>query len=44
MKIYAICLVKNEADIIAQTLMAAKSWADAVFVYDNLITHEAQPV
>jgi len=35
MKIYGICLVKDEADIIAQTLMAAKSWADAVFVYDN---------
>jgi glycosyltransferase involved in cell wall biosynthesis len=35
MNIYAICLVKDEADIIAQTLMAAKSWVDAVFVYDN---------
>ena len=35
MNIYGICLVKDEADIIEQTLMAAKSWADAVFVYDN---------
>lgn len=35
MKIYCICVVKNEADIIKQTLSAAAAWADRIFVYDN---------
>ena len=28
-------MVKNESDIIVQTLMDAASWADSIFVYDN---------
>lgn len=35
MKIFCICLVKNEADIIEETLRSATSWSDAIFVYDN---------
>ena len=35
MKISCICLVKNEADIIEQTLIAAAGWADVIYVYDN---------
>lgn len=35
MAIYAICLVKNEADTIAQTLAAASKWADRIYVLDN---------
>lgn len=35
MRIFCICLVKDEADIIEQTLVAAAAWADEIFVYDN---------
>ena len=35
MKIYAICLVKNEEDIIEYCLRAASKWADKIIVYDN---------
>ena len=35
MKIYSICLVKNESYIIAQTLKAAVNWSDFIYVYDN---------
>lgn len=35
MKIFCICIVKNEEDIIEQTLRAAAFWADSIFVYDN---------
>lgn len=35
MKIFGICLVKNEEDIIAHSLRHHTSWADHVFVYDN---------
>lgn len=35
MKIFGICLVKNEADIIGYTLQKHCEWADKVFVYDN---------
>jgi glycosyltransferase involved in cell wall biosynthesis len=33
--IFAMCLVKNEADIISQCLRAAATWCDRVIVYDN---------
>jgi len=33
--IFAMCLVRNEADIIAQCLRSAAVWSDAIFVYDN---------
>ena len=33
--IFAMCLVRNEADVIAQCLRAASAWSNAIFVYDN---------
>jgi glycosyltransferase involved in cell wall biosynthesis len=35
MKIFAISVVKNEADIIAKSLQEASQWADKIFVLDN---------
>lgn len=35
MKIRAICVMKNEADIIQQTLTDALRWCDEIFVLDN---------
>ncbi|WP_312164088.1 glycosyltransferase family 2 protein [Phenylobacterium sp.] len=35
MAIHAICLVKNESDVVAQTLAAASEWADSIYVLDN---------
>lgn len=34
-KIHAICLVKDEADIIAQTLESALEWCNYIYVLDN---------
>ena len=34
-KLYAICLVKNEDDIIVQTLNYARRYCDRIFVIDN---------
>lgn len=35
MKIHAICLVKNDVDIVAHCLQTALQWADCVYVFDN---------
>lgn len=35
MKLYAICLIKNEEDIVAQTLTYATRYCDRIFVLDN---------
>ena len=35
MKIFALCLVRDEVDVIKQTLTAAAAWSDAVYVFDN---------
>ena len=35
MKIFAISVVKNEADIIKHNLLEATKWADKIFVLDN---------
>ena len=35
MKIYAICLAKNEVDIIEHCLRYASVWAEKIIVYDN---------
>jgi glycosyltransferase involved in cell wall biosynthesis len=35
MRIFGICLIKNEADIIEYCLKEALKWADKIFVYDN---------
>jgi glycosyltransferase involved in cell wall biosynthesis len=34
-KIHAICVVKNEVDIIAACLRSAERWADRIIVYDG---------
>jgi hypothetical protein len=35
MKIFGNCLVKNEADMIVETLVHASRWCDRIFVFDN---------
>ena len=35
MKIHSICMVKNEADIIEQTIKAAAKWSDFIYIFDN---------
>lgn len=35
MKIFAIMLVKNEADIVGYVLKEAEKWADKIFIIDN---------
>lgn len=35
MKIFAISVVKNEADVLAQSLKDASRWADKIFILDN---------
>jgi glycosyltransferase involved in cell wall biosynthesis len=35
MKIHAICLVKDEADIFFDTMSSALKWCDHIFIYDN---------
>ncbi len=41
MKIHGICLVKNEADIVGQTLKAALGWCDFIYVLDNGSTDDS---
>lgn len=38
MKIFGLCVVKNEVDIVGYTLAEAAAWCDQVFVYDNAST------
>ncbi|MBA4137493.1 MAG: glycosyl transferase family 2 [Opitutus sp.] len=35
MKIFGNCLVKNEGDMIVETLVHAARWCDRIFVFDN---------
>lgn len=35
MKIHGLCLIKNEADVIAECLTAACAWCDHIYVRDN---------
>jgi glycosyltransferase involved in cell wall biosynthesis len=35
MKIHALCLVKNEADVLLETLESALDWCDHIYVFDN---------
>ncbi len=35
MRIHGLMLVKDEADVIGETLAAALSWCDAIYVFDN---------
>src|SRR5579864_309177 len=39
-KLYGLCLVKNEDDIIAQSLSYATQYCDRIFVLDNGSTDE----
>ncbi len=34
-RIFGLCVIKNEADIIEQTLRAASAWCDTAYVLDN---------
>lgn len=38
MKIFAICLVKNEVDIIERNIISALAWADKIFIADHMST------
>lgn len=38
MKIHAICLTKNEADVVAECLTEAARWCDRIYVYDGAST------
>ncbi len=40
MKIFALCVVKNEGDIIEECLRSASLWADRIFVYDGQSTDD----
>jgi hypothetical protein len=35
MKIHGLCLVKNEADVLDETLISALHWCDHIYVFDN---------
>src|SRR3954470_662490 len=35
MKIHAMCMVKDEADIVSECLTAAAQWCDHLYVFDN---------
>lgn len=35
MKIHSLCIAKDEADIIEQTLRSATHWSDFIYFYDN---------
>lgn len=35
MKIHGMCIVKDEADIVTQSLTAAARWCDHIYVFDN---------
>jgi glycosyltransferase involved in cell wall biosynthesis len=35
MKIHGICLVKDEVDVIEETLRDAQRWCDYIYIYDN---------
>jgi glycosyltransferase involved in cell wall biosynthesis len=34
-RIHALCVAKNESDVIDQTLIAAAKWCDFIYVWDN---------
>lgn len=38
MRIHAICLTKNEADVVEHCLREAATWADRIYVYDGAST------
>jgi Glycosyl transferase family 2 len=35
MKIHALCIIRNEVDIISQTLISATNWCDFIYCFDN---------
>jgi glycosyltransferase involved in cell wall biosynthesis len=35
MRIHSVCVVKNESDIVGQSLTAAAEWSDLIYVLDN---------
>jgi len=35
MRIFSICCVRDESDIVGETLQAALNWSDKIFIFDN---------
>ncbi len=35
MKVHALCIVKNEADVLQEALISALHWCDHIYVFDN---------
>jgi Glycosyl transferase family 2 len=35
MKIHALCIVKNEVDVLQETLISALNWCDHIYIFDN---------
>jgi glycosyltransferase involved in cell wall biosynthesis len=35
MKIHGMCIVKNEADVVEESIIAALHWCDHIYVFDN---------
>jgi hypothetical protein len=35
MKIHALCLVKNEVDVLQESLISALNWCDQIYIFDN---------
>jgi Glycosyl transferase family 2 len=35
MKIHGLCLVKNEVDVLQETLLSALNWCDHIYIFDN---------
>src|ERR1700751_529863 len=35
LKIHALCLVKNEVDVLQESLISALNWCDQIYIFDN---------
>lgn len=44
MRIFCICLVKNEDDVLEEVVRVAATWADGIFISDNQSTDATQAV
>ena len=44
MRIFCICLVKNEDDVLEEVVRVAATWADGIFIADNQSTDGTQAV
>jgi glycosyltransferase involved in cell wall biosynthesis len=44
MRIFCLCVVKNESDILEETISAAAQWADGIFLSDHESTDETPQI